>query len=254
MNNLLIDGDNLKGLQYLLDNEYGGKVDLCYIDPPYNTGRTFKINLDGDTRTIGYSDSDSVAYIDKFDGLDDYLGFIEDRICLIYELLSDKGSFYLHCDYKYSHYLKVLCDSIFGFGNFKSDISRIKCNPKNNVNGGYGSVKDCILFYTKTDDYIWNTPYIPYTLMEVKEKFPKKDNGGCYQTVSLTAPGEVKGGVTGQKQWNGVELPKGRHWSRPPSELTRLDNDGLIEWSKNGNPRRKIYSHEVKGKRLQDVW
>ena len=254
MNNLLIEGDNLKGLQYLLDNEYGGKVDLCYIDPPYNTGRTFKINLDGDTRTIGYSDSDSVAYIDKFDGLDDYLGFIEDRLCLIYELLSDKGSFYLHCDYKYSHYLKVLCDSIFGFDNFKSDISRIKCNPKNNVNGGYGSVKDCILFYTKTDDYIWNTPYIPYTLGEVKEKFPKKDNGGCYQTVSLTAPGEVKDGVTGQKQWNGVELPKGRHWSRPPSELTRLDNDGLIEWSKNGNPRRKIYSHEVKGKRLQDVW
>lgn len=89
---------------------------------------------------------------------------------------------------------------------------------------------------------------------KLKSCIPRKDEKGYYQTVSLTAPGEVVNGETGKRFWKNVPLPKGRHWCRPPSELDKWDDEGKIEWSKNGNPRRKIYSYESKGKRLQDVW
>ena len=254
MGNLLIHSDNLKGLQYLLDKGYKSSIDLCYIDPPYNTGRTFRIDKEtGKTRTISNTNNDLIAYDDKF-SFDEYLDFIKERIILIHQLLSDKGSLYLHCDYNYSHYLKIICDDVFGRENFRKDITRIKSNPKNSLYRNYGSVKDCILYYTKTEDYIWNKPLIPYTKEEIKQKFTKHDKNGYYNTCSLTAPGEVQNGATGTPYWNGVKLPKGRHWCRPPTELDKLNEEGLIEWSSSGNPRRKIYAHKSNGKHLQDVW
>lgn len=251
--NLLIKGDNLKGLQYLIDNNYSKSIDLCYIDPPYNTGRTFRVDKNtGKTRTISNTEDDIIAYTDKFD-FDEYLDFITERLKLIYELLSDKGSLYCHIDYKVGHYIKIILDKIFGREYFKMDITRVKSNPKNSLYCNYGSVTDCILFYTKTDEYIWNKPYIPYTDDELKSKFTKKDSKGYYNTQSLSAPGEVVNGVTGG-EWKGLKPPKGRHWCRPPSELTQLDDEGKIEWSKTGNPRLKKYSYESKGKIMQDLW
>ncbi|MDI6788905.1 MAG: site-specific DNA-methyltransferase, partial [Planctomycetota bacterium] len=71
----------------------------------------------------------------------------------------------------------------------------------------------------------------------------------------IHAPGETSNGVTG-KEWNGLMPPKGRHWRVSPDELTKLNNNGLIEWSSTGNPRKKIYLDEVlsKGKKRQDIW
>ena len=252
--NLLIQADNLIGLQYLIDQGYKGKVDLCYIDPPYNTGRTFRVDIEtGKTRTIGNTTDDHIAYEDKFQ-FEEYLDFLEERIKLIYQLLSDKGSMYLHCDYNYNHYIKVICDKVFGRENFKKDITRIKSNPKNSLYRNYGSVKDCILYYTKTDDYIWNSPFVPFTKDELEQKYKKKDHRGYYDTCSLTAPGEVRNGATGTPYWKGIKLPKGRHWARPPHELDKLDEKGYIEWSSRGYPRRKMYAKDSKGKHLQDVW
>lgn len=251
--NSLIFSDNLKGLQYLLDEGYGGCVDLCYIDPPYNTGRAFKISSNGETRTIGTSSSEEVAYVDKYDSLEDYLFFLEERIRLIHELLSDEGSFYLHCPSNYSHYIKVLCDEIFTMNMFRADITRVKGNPKNFIKRNYGNIKDNILFYTKTDDYIWNKPYVPFKDWELKKNYPKHDSRGDYCTVSLHAPGETRDGVTGG-EWKGLLPPKGRHWCTSPSELTRWDDMGMIEWSRNGNPRRKMYACDSKGKLMQDIW
>ena len=252
--NYLIFSDNTKGLQYLIDEGYGESIDLCYIDPPYNTGRTFKINNNNDkTRTIGVTQDEPIAYTDKYDTLDEYLSFLSERIRLIHQLLSPQGSFYLHCDNKHSHYIKILCDEIFTQDMFRADITRVKGNPKNFLKRNYGNIKDNILFYTKTDDYIWNRPYVPFKEWELKKKYPKHDTFGDYCTVSLHAPGEVENGVTG-KEWKGLLPPKGRHWCTNPSELTEWDNKGMIEWSGNGNPRRKMYAKDSKGKLMQDVW
>ena len=147
-------------------------------------------------------------------------------------------------------------DEIFGIDNFRGDISRIKCNPKNFKRKGYGNIKDMILFYSKNKNFIWNYPTTKFTEEDIKRLYKKiDDNGERYTTVPIHAPGETKDGVTGQK-WKGMYPPEGRHWRCSPDELDKLDDAGLIEWSKNGNPRKKNYAKDkIKdGKPMQDIW
>ena len=89
------------------------------------------------------------------------------------ELLSDKGSIYLHTDYKIGHYLKVMMDEVFGMENFRNDITRVKCNPKNFNRIGFGNEKDMILFYTKSSGPIWHEPREPYSEKDIETLFRK---------------------------------------------------------------------------------
>jgi adenine-specific DNA-methyltransferase len=251
--NLLIKADNLIALKWLIEKKkMAGKVDLIYIDPPFSTNNLFTIDEDR-ANTISSSKNGTIAYIDKLKGAD-YLEFMRETLILLREILSDRGSIYVHIDYKIGHYIKIIMDEIFGIKNFRNDITRIKCNPKNFARKGYGNIKDLILFYTKTDNFIWHEPYIPYTEEDLKKLFPKVDEyGRRYTTVPIHAPGETKNGET-SKPFKGILPPKGRHWRTDVKTLEEWDNKGLIEWSANGVPRKKIYAEERKGKRLQDIW
>jgi adenine-specific DNA-methyltransferase len=147
MKNLLIQGNNIFGLNYLLnEKKLKGKIDLVYIDPPFATGGNFTIT-DGRASTISNSRKGDIAYTDTLKG-QDFIEFLRERLILIKELLSEQGSIYLHIDYKIGHYVKVMMDEVFGIENFKNDITRIKCNPKNFDRIGYGNIKgfDFILF------------------------------------------------------------------------------------------------------------
>jgi len=251
--NLLIQSDNLIALKQLITKyNLQGKIDLIYIDPPFATNNTFTIT-DGRASTISNSSSGAVAYKDTLKG-SDFIEFIRERLILLKILLSDEGSIYLHTDYKIGHYIKVMMDEIFGIENFRNDITRIKCNPKNFSRKGYGNIKDLILFYSKSDKLIWNEPKIPYTEEDKIKLFPKTDKDGRrYTTIPLHAPGETKSGKTSQA-FKGILPPLGRHWRSDISILEQWDRDGLIEWSDNGNPRKKIYLDEQEGKRVQDIW
>ena len=138
--NLLIQSDNLTGLNYLLNNGFKGKIDLVYIDPPYATGGNFTIT-NGRAATISNSKNGNVAYTDLLKG-NDFIEFLRERLTLIRELLSEQGSIYLHIDYKIGHYVKIMMDEVFDAENFRNDITRIKCNPKNFDRIGYGNIKD----------------------------------------------------------------------------------------------------------------
>jgi adenine-specific DNA-methyltransferase len=253
--NLLMFGDNFEIMQCLLwDLNFAGKIDMVYIDPPFATNNIFRVGQER-TNTISSSYSDTEAYCDLLKGAE-FLEFLRERIILIRELMSEKASIYLHIDYKIGHYVKVIMDEIFGEGNFRGDITRIKCNPKNFSRKGYGNIKDLILFYSKTDDFIWNEPKESMTESDVERLFKKIDeNGKRYTTIPLHAPGETVNGATGQS-WRGVNPPPGRHWRSSPQILEQLDKDGLVEWSSNGVPRKKIYADEceAKGKKVQDIW
>lgn len=253
--NKLILGDNFDALKCLLyDFELGGKVDLIYIDPPFSTNTIFRIS---ETRanTISSSLSDSVAYNDLISG-SDFIEFLRCELILLRELMSERASIYLHIDYKIGHYVKIIMDEIFGVRNFRNDITRIKCNPKNFKRRAYGNIKDLILFYTKSDKYTWNEPRVELTDDDVKKLFRKVDEKGrLYTTIPLHAPGETKNGPTGQP-WRDIPPPTGRHWRSSPDVLEQLDKDGLIEWSSKGVPRKINYAHDAlnKGKKLQDIW
>ncbi len=253
MENLLIKSDNIAGLEYLLEEKnLGGKIDLVYIDPPFATGIDFTIT-DGRASTISNSRRGEVAYSDRLTG-NDFLEFLRKRLILIKELMSDQGSIYLHIDYKVGHYVKILMDEVFGIDNFRNDITRIKCNPKNFKRVGYGNIKDMILFYSKTNSPIWNEPKEKYTEEDYIRLFPKVDKDGRrYSTTPIHAPGETKKGNS-NKPFKGIMPPEGRHWRVSVETLEKWDDEGLIEWSSNGNPRKINYADERDGKRVQDIW
>ncbi len=251
--NLLVLGDNLTAMPAIAE-EYGlwGSIDLVYVDPPFATNMNFFMD-DERANAVSQTRNGRIAYSDKLSG-SRYLAFLKERIALVRELLSDRGSIYLHIDCKIGHYVKVMMDEIFGVENFRNDITRIKCNPKNFRRKGYGNMKDMILFYSKTDDMIWNDPHVPYDENDIARLFPKVDaDGRRYTTVPIHAPGETANGES-SRPFRGMLPPKGRHWRTDVATLERWDESGLIEWSKNGNPRKKVYADEKAGKRVQDIW
>ena len=251
--NLLIKADNIKALEYLLtEKNLQGCIDLVYIDPPFSTGNNFTITNDR-ANTISKSKNGDIAYTDNLRGKE-FINFLRDRLILIKNLMSERGSIYLHIDYKIGHHVKVMMDEIFGINNFINDITRIKCNPKNFKRIGYGNIKDLILFYSKTSTPIWNEPKISYSKKDLEKLFPKIDKDGRqYTTVPIHAPGETQSGNS-NKPFKGIMPPKGRHWRTDVGTLNTWDKNGLIEWSEKGNPRKKIYADEKDGKRLQDIW
>ncbi len=249
--NKLIHGDNLPALRALLD-DYRGKVNLIYIDPPFATSAKFRIGPDR-ANSISASPNGKLAYADTLVGAE-FIEFLRQRLIFLRELLADNGSIYLHIDYKIGHYVKILMDDVFGPANFRNDITRIKCNPKNFRRKGYGNVKDMILFYSKSNEMVWNDPRTPLSQEDAVRIFKKIDaDGRRYATVPLHAPGETANGRTAQ-EWRGMKPPPGRHWRSAPETLEELDRRGLVEWSANGVPRKKIFADESEGKRVQDIW
>lgn len=249
---LLIQGDNLSAMCRMLPN-YSGKLDLVYIDPPYNTQRDFYFSPER-TSHISASSTDQLAYSDKFT-LHEYLEFLRERLYAIHKLLSEKGTLYIHLDCAAGPHIKIILDEIFGPENFLNDIARIKSNPKNFHRNAYGNQKDVIYVYAKCRNLnIFNSIKLPPAEGDLLRLFPKADETGQpYTTVPCHAPGETKNGPTGQP-WRGISPPPGRHWRCAPAELDKLDSQGLIEWSKNGNPRIKKFAADHSGKKLQDVW
>ena len=249
--NKLIRADNISALKALLDT-HAGKIDLVYIDPPFATNNDFKISK-GRANTVSSGSDGIVAYSDTLTGFE-YLEFLRQRLIFLRELLSDTGSIYLHIDYKIGHYVKLIMDEVFGQENFRNDITRVKCNPKNFSRKAYGNIKDLILFYSKSKVPIWNDPRIPFTDEDAQRLFKKTDEQGRqYTTIPLHAPGETVNGNT-SKKWKGMAPPEGRHWRTDPSILDEWDEEGLIEWSRNGVPRKKIFLDEREGKKVQDIW
>jgi adenine-specific DNA-methyltransferase len=255
--NKLIWGDNKLVAASLL-NEFAGQVNLVYIDPPFDTGTdfSFRVKVGDEAITKQPSIIEEHAYSDTWGaGRSSYLRMMYERIVLIWELLAEGGSFYLHCAPNVSHYLKVLCDEIFESNNFRSEIIWQRTSAHSSAKR-YGPVHEVLLFYTKTDAFTWNPQFQPYGETYLSEFYVHKDTDGrVWRRSDLTGAG-IRHGATGES-WRGIEVtPKGRHWMFLPSELERLDADGRIHWpqKEDGMPMLKRYVDEQAGIPLQDIW
>ena len=144
-------------------------------------------------------------------------------------------------------------DEIFGENNCRAFITRKKCSTKNYTKNTYGNISDYIMFYSKTDKYVWNRPFVPWEYDKMIEQYPCIDeHGRRYKKVPVHAPG-VRNGETG-KEWRGKLPPKGKHWQYSPDKLDELDAAGEIYWSPTGNPRRIVFCDPSKGIPIQDIW
>jgi adenine-specific DNA-methyltransferase len=240
--NRLYFGDNFPILGSLLDDPaIRGQVSLVYIDPPYSTNSVFE------------SRQQKAAYQDLVSGAA-FVEALRERLVLLRELISDRGSIYVHLDENMAFPMKIVMDEVFGSANFRNIITRKKCNTKNYTRRTYGNISDFILFYSKTDTYIWNRPVIAWSEDKGKKEYTYVEaaTGRRFKKVPVHAPG-VRNGETG-KPWRGVLPPPGKHWQYPPSVLEEMDRRGEMFWSSNGNPRRKIYLDESDGVPVQDIW
>ena len=226
-NNQFFFGDNLDAMLYMLDNGYRGTIKLVYIDPPFATTSTF-VNRDQEH-----------AYTDSLSG-GEFVEFLRQRLILIHELLADDGSIYLHLDNKMAFTMKLIMDEVFGEANCRAFITRKKCSTKNYTKNTYGNISDYIMFYSKTEKYVWNRPFEPWDYDKMIVQYPYIDKQGRrYKKVPVHAPG-VRNGETG-KEWRGKMPPKGKHWQYTPDKLDELDAAGEIYWSPTGNPRRMVF-------------
>jgi len=204
--NRLIWGDNKYIMAALLE-EFAGKIDLIYIDPPFATGTDFSVKMTlGDAEwTKKPSAIEDKAYHDTWgQGLDSYLQMMYERLVLMRELLSDTGSIYVHLDWHVGHYIKILIDDIFGIENFQREIiwgigtsSGFKSKVNNWVRG-----HDTILFYTKNNSrLVFNKQYMEYDERTVKRYDKIDKNGNRYK---------IYYGSDGTKRKVYLDITKGR--------------------------------------------
>lgn len=252
--NKIFWGDNLQVMSHLL-KEFRGKVDLVYIDPPFDSKADYKkhIKLKGRLASGDQSSFEEKQYGDIWNN-DEYLQFMYERLCLCRELMAPHATIWLHCDWHQSHRLRCILDEVFGSESFLNEViwqrtfSRAASTTINNIH-------DTIFIYSKSQSFHWNSIKTPASREYIESRFTMQDpDGRQYQGIVLTAPG-LSGGETG-KEWRGFNPgEQGRHWSCRLAELDRLDAEGKIYWPKSGGwPRLKRYADEVDGIALQTLW
>src|SRR5664280_456067 len=155
--NRLIWGDNKLVMASLL-KEFKASIDLIYIVPPFDVGADFTMDVPiGDEKeTVGKDQStlEMVAYRDMWGkGTDSYLHMMFERLTLMKELLSERGTIFVHCDWHVGHSLKILLDEVFGIANFHNHITWKRSTPRGNSKKRFPELTDYILFYSKCGEY-----------------------------------------------------------------------------------------------------
>lgn len=242
--NMLIFGDNLLALK-ALEQDFAGRIKCIFIDPPYNTGSAFTHYDDGLEHSI-------------------WLSLMRDRLECLKRLMADDGSLWITIDDIESHYLKVLCDEVFGRQNFIANVVWEKVyTPKSNGRG-LSSDHDHILVFAKTEKWLesgWNL--VPRSA-EQRARFKNADGdaNGPWRTYPLDV--RTEDGAKREKYRYEVVLPSGRvvkpgagrHWALPKEEFERQRAQGLLYFGKNGNamPTTKVYLKDARHGVIARTW
>lgn len=198
--NRLIYGDNLLAMAALLAGDADtpslrGAVDLIYIDPPFDSKADYrtKITLPGGDVEQKPTVIEQFAYSDTWaDGTASYLRMIVPRLCLMRELLSDRGSIYVHLDWHVAHYVKVALDEVFGRENFRNEIIWHYFGFKRSTAQKFPQKHDVLFSYTKNEDYIWHTQFRPHSVEYLKRFKPDESGRLCRNDVNPTGGGSRK--------------------------------------------------------------
>jgi adenine-specific DNA-methyltransferase len=253
--NRLIWGDKKYVLPSLLP-DFVGKVDLIYIDPPFNTGSdfSFQVEVEGERFTKEPSVIEQKAYRDTWGrGLDSYLQWFYETIILLSELLSDDGSIYVHCDTGINSYLRAILDEKFLSVNLRNEIIWRRANAHNDP-GRCGVITDTLYYYAKSEKVTWNPIHTPYSEEYIASHWQSKDTDGRrYRLIPLDAPRHGEGGNL-VYEWKGKWPAKSRTWAYVKSKMEEFERQGRIAYTSTGTPCLKRYIDETPGLPLQNLW
>ena len=238
--NRLIFGDNLLALK-ALEAEFTGKVKCVFIDPPYNTGSAFTHYDDGLEHSI-------------------WLSLMRDRLEIIRRLLSDDGSLWVSIDDNEAHYLKVLCDEVFGRVNFVANVLWQKRFAPNSTAQYISDSHDHVLLYAREKSK-WKRKLLPRDEKHNQNyKNPDNDPRGPWTSGDMSARNSYSAGIYPITTPSGRVIsgpPKGMYWRVSFEKFREMDKDGRIWWGKSGDnvPRIKRFLSEVmEGIVPQSIW
>ena len=273
--NTLYYGDNLPILREYIPDE---SIDLIYLDPPFNSNRTYNVlfkqesGQDSEAQIAAFEDTwhwnqtaeetyhelvtaapahvgQMIGALRGFIGQNQmmaYLVMMAARLVELHRVLKPTGSLYLHCDPTASHYLKIVLDTIFGVRNYQNEIVWKRTTAHNDPKR-WGNIHDTLLFYTKSDNFKWNPVYTEHS-DEYKARFRNIDpDGRRWSDDNLTAKGLSGGGYT--YEYKGVTSL----WRAPLQTMERLDAEGRLHFTKRGGIRIKRYLEDTPGIPIQDV-
>jgi len=237
--NKLIWGDNKLILSSLKNGplreeiERQGGLKLIYIDPPFDVGADFSMDIEigGDTFTKKPGILEEIAYRDTWGrGADSFIAMIYERLALMRDLLAEDGSIYVHCDWRVNSFIRLVLDEVFGSDYYKNEL-RWKRQPVRGAkatSNQYARNSDGVLFYSKSDTWIWNGAYKEYDPNFIKSKFRPDSDGRLFRDCDLGDYSE--------------------------NSISEFEKQGRIYITSSGNKRLKRFLDEERGESLGDMW
>ncbi len=238
-------GDNIEQIRKLPD----ASVDLIYIDPPFNSNRNYEVFW-GETK-------EKRAFEDRHESTQAYIDFMRPRCVQLARVLKRTGSFYYHCDWHASHYVKVMLDQILGEQNFINELVWKRQTSHNDAKQGskhFGRLHDVLLFYCGgSPDYTWNQLYVPLDQSYIDSHYSQADeHARRFQWGDLRAPG---GGAPSKGNPHYRVLGVEGYWRYSQEKMEQFIQEGRVAIPAGGKvPRFKRYLDESKGLPVGTVW
>jgi DNA modification methylase len=260
--NKLIWGDNKLILSSLKNGpmreeiEKQGGIKLIYIDPPFDVGADFSMDIEigNDTFTKKPNILEEIAYRDTWGkGADSFIAMIYERLILMRDLLAEDGSIYIHCDWRVNSHIRLVLDEIFGASKFRNEITWQKIRSSKAQSTKFGNVQDSIFFYSKGDTPIFNAQRIPHSndYIESHYRYIDEKSGARYRLDNFTQVGQGPPRRFGERE---LAPPPGKHWIWSQDRIDEGMEKGLIVFSKDGMPSVKRFLDEVGGNFIEDIW
>ena len=260
--NKLIWGDNKLILSSLKNGplreeiEKQGGLKLIYIDPPFDVGADFSMDIEigGDTFTKKPNILEEIAYRDTWGkGADSFISMIYERLVLMRDLLAEDGSIYVHCDWRVNSFIRQILAEVFGQENYCNEIVWVRTSSHNMKTKGYVRSNDTIHYSVKSEYSIFNEQYRPYGEAQLS-RYKTDESGRLYKAENLTFSSR---NPNRQFEWRGTKPPDNRSWGASLEQLERWWAEGRILTKKDGSPRMdglKFYLDEMKGNPVTTIW
>ena len=234
-------GDNLDQLGKLPD----ACVDLIYIDPPFNSNRNYEVFW-GETK-------EKRAFEDRHASTQAYIEFMRPRCVELHRVLKKTGSFYFHCDWHASHYVKVMLDQIFGENQFQNEIVWKRTTAHGDARRAYSTVTDSILYFTGSDDSFFQREYVAHDPEYIADKYRYTDSHGrTYRLDNLRSPNPRPNLTYDYKGFK----PHANGWAVSLEKMKQLDAEGRLEFPKKPGGRIQLrrYLDELPGQPVSNLW
>ncbi|MBA3708254.1 MAG: site-specific DNA-methyltransferase [Planctomycetes bacterium] len=265
--NKLIWGDNKLILSSLKSGplrrqiEDAGGLKLIYIDPPFDVGADFSIDIEIGTETFHKEPNllEQVAYRDTWGrGADSFIAMIYERLILMRDLMSDDGGIYVHCDWRVNSYIRLALEEVFGRDNFRTDITWVRStNPKGSQHKSnrYDVFTDTILFCGKSDacPLDLDSIRVPLSREELVAKYYRKDEKGQFYDGPIVSSMSMGARPTLVYEYKGY-TPPASGWRVTKENLEVIDRNGDLGWTTNGKPFRKLRIEDENGQPIGSFW